>query len=87
MGASNVVRHTSKKLGLQAHGVKGIGDLVVIALNLRWSDYVSLTVMTLQITNKAQLKCRHTFWDLLKTLVCGSHDCDLFHGRSQPSGL
>ena len=36
MGATNVVQHTSKKLGLQAHGVKGIGDLVIIGLNLRW---------------------------------------------------
>ena len=35
---------------------------------------------------QSSLKGQHTFWDLLKTLIVGSHDCDLFRRRSRPSG-
>ena len=35
---------------------------------------------------QSYLKGQHTFWDLLKTLIVGSHDCDLFRRRSRPSG-
>ena len=34
VGASCVMQFTSKKLGLQAHGVEGVSDLIVVRFDL-----------------------------------------------------
>lgn len=65
---SNLLSHhvalTSKQLRLQVHSIEGVGDLVIVRLNLScWEQSAGLAIITLveegKKKKKEQIQCRH----------------------------
>ena len=85
--------HTAKKLGLQAHRIEGIGDLIVVRLDLAWkrANVSGCSVENLRGCATLSLRpsfnlgrIRLTLGNLLESLV--SHDCEKVAGRSLAPG-
>lgn len=56
------VELTSKQLRLQVHSIEGVGDLVIVRLNLScWMQNTRLAIISLVVgwEKKVQIKCCH----------------------------
>ena len=76
---------TSKKLGLQVHGIERVDGLVHSWTRFVLQDILSASVSSMLSPHGsrggvfvAKLEMMLTFWDLFETLISGSHDCGFF---------
>ena len=66
--------HTTEKLWLQVHGIEGVDGLIVVGLDLSCNSRVSLGSLS-RCASHLCVANSLTLWDLLETLIGGSHIC------------